>query len=145
MSDCVSTIIYSPPRVKVRSQNIWEKNIFHQPNSLRSFVFLFSKHCLCLQHEVRHTLCVWTVSAVSNLLTIQRTAKFWRDLQVVENIMIVLREQLDNFFTRKKDGITLASGFGDLVEYSKYINLRFYIFSHYFHKLSNILGYNWFF
>ena len=35
----------------------------------------------------------------SNLLTIQRTVKFWRDLQVVENIMIVFREQLNNFFT----------------------------------------------
>ena len=44
--------------------------------------------------------------------------------------MIVFREQLNNFFTRKKDKITLASGFGDLVKYSKYINLRFYLFSH---------------
>ena len=44
--------------------------------------------------------------------------------------MIVFREQLNNFFTRKKDKITLASGFGDFVEYSKYVNLEFYIFSH---------------
>ena len=81
----------------------WSLPVYHPPHTKKNKAqarYLLSDlaNIGFVTNKRRHKLCV---SATSNLLTIQRTAKFWRDLQVVENIMIVFREQLNNFFTEK--------------------------------------------